>query len=262
MSEENEFFLMFADEADQDASKEFIVHGAVFIPASKAVDIKSEVRRLKIDVGYPVETPVKSSPRSCPKNVSREDHASLKNAILTLAESTGCKATLYVVPSSIAKKQELATRLEWATNALCYNFEKFLKESKAHGGLVHFDSTTDFKQTQHLANIQTGGLSFPSGAYQLSSVVGLNTTSEHQSELSALSDIVVGSYRFVVNEPDKDKVGALLWKLLAPLLWGKKDAKDVLQVQDRGFVTYPRDIKVLKYEVDLEAFISRLKEYS
>ena len=79
-------YLMIADEADQDGSKEFLVFGGVFFPSAKLLTITNEIERLRRNCGYPVGTVLKSAVNTRPKNISPSQHAKIKNEMLALAQ--------------------------------------------------------------------------------------------------------------------------------------------------------------------------------
>ena len=90
----------------------------------------------------------------------------------------------------------------------------------------------------------------------------IETTGVGHSHLNSVTDIVVGAFRFVVNESDKDKIGAVLLKLLAKIMWGKKNGKGQVQVRERGLIIRPQKINLDSYKADISALFSRLEKYS
>jgi len=76
-----------------------------------------------------------------------------------------------------------------------------------------------------------------------------------------MTDIVVGAFRFVINEPDKDQVGSILFKQLAQLMWGKSKPKGVRNLRERGLCIRPKNIEHTDYEADINSFVERLVRY-
>ena len=77
-------YLMIADEADQDGAKEFLVFAGVFFPAEQLLKITNSVVNLRKKIGFSGTDMLKSSFGTKPKDVSPEDHAKIKNAVLKL----------------------------------------------------------------------------------------------------------------------------------------------------------------------------------
>ena len=74
--------------------------------------------------------------------------------------------------------------------------------------------------------------------------------------------MIVGSFRFVFNEPDKNIVGEKLFKQLALLIWSdvSKDGKTWF-VLDKGLIFRPKTFTVTSYEADKNATVQRLVGY-
>ena len=238
-------YLMIADEADQDGAKEFLVFAGVFFPAEQLLKISNSVAKLRRDFGFNETDVLKSAVGTKPKEVPAENHAKIKNAVLELAAETDCKICCYVVPHAIAKGQKHEDRLKFGTNTLLYKFDQFLNENGKAGGLALFDQTKDYKQSNYLREVFAEGLPFHDGKrVHLQNIVKIETTGVGHSHLNSVADIVVGSFRFVVNEPDKDKVGAVLLKLLAKIMWGQENENGRLAVRDRGLIIRPKTIRL------------------
>ena len=79
--------------------------------------------------------------------------------------------------------------------------------------------------------------------------------------MTSVTDIVVGAFRFIVNEPDKDKVGITLLKLLEKVMWSKPEGNDI-NISERGICIRPVKIKSVKIQADVEALTQRLESWS
>jgi len=256
-------YLMIADEADQDGSKEFLVFCAVFFPTDALLKIHLGVEALRSKYGYPPGTSLKSSPGSKPKEVTRENHASIKNDVLELASGTGCKACCYIVPHAIAKGQDNENRLKFGINTILIKFDQFLRECGGEAGIALFDRSQDFNQDAYFKEVFELGIPWSNASRKkLDRVLSIESTSNGHSHLNSITDIVVGAFRFVVNEPEKDIVGTKLLGLLSALMWGVVDKNGELNVRERGICIRPKSIDATQYEADVNALIARLEEYN
>jgi len=256
-------YLMIADEADQDGEKEFLVFAGVFFPSDNLRHIHNGVKALREQYGFSTSDVLKSATGTKPKNVTPRQHAEIKNGILDLAAVQGCKICCYVVPHAIAKGQDHVNRLKFGTNTLLIKFDQFLREQGKVAGIALFDETNDYKQSNYLRDVFAMGVPMHDGARRrLDNIIKIETTRVGHSHLNSVTDIVVGAFRFVVNEPDKDKVGAVLLKSLAKIMWGKKDQKGILDTRDRGLCIRPSKIKLDGYKADIAAFIERVEKYN
>ena len=93
-------------------------------------------------------------------------------------------------------------------------------------------------------------------------IIAANSTQGGLSHFNSLCDIVVGSLRFVFNEPDKNIVGEKLFKQLSNVLWGEwsEDGKK-WYVLDRGLIFRPKTFSLAEYEADKNETIHYLKRY-
>jgi Protein of unknown function (DUF3800) len=255
-------YLMYADEADQDGSKEFLVYAGVFIPMKQVAKIHASIQHARNKHGFSDGDVLKFSASTAPKSVSKEAHAAIKSDILALAGSTECKTCCYVVPHAISKNQKLETKLKFAVNTLLVKFDQFLRENKEAGGVVCFDHSTDYKQVDYFKEIMEYGIAWGEKRVKLERVAAIHQSRIGLSHLASLADIVVGSFRFAINEPDKDKVGASLIKQLETSMWGVMDKDGELNVAERGICVRPRDVKLDAHAADLLAFLKRLEDYS
>lgn len=254
-------YLFYADEADQDGAKEFFVYAAAFIPSEAALPICERVEKLRISAGYLETDPLKFSPRSKPEQVSREDHAQIKNDVLELAREFEVKVCCQVTPHVIATNQGTGTTVKWGANTLIGKFDQFLSESGKLSGVALFDRHTFFDQFEHFREIHQLGLDFDGKRSRLEGICSMAIQSDGSSHLASLADIVVGALRWAVNEPEKDKVGSILLKLVAPLFWGKVGNDGVKRINERGFCIRPLNIKHDGYRADVEALRNRLISY-
>jgi len=233
-------YLMFADEADQDGEKEFLVYAGVFFPSDAVLQLHQKVQALRTKFGFAEDDVLKFSSGTKPKGIDNKTHTEIKNSVLKLAAEMGCKTCCYIVPNDIAKGQPLENRLKYGMNTLLIKFDQFLRECGSLPGAVFFDKTTDFNQAAYLKEVAAFGLDFSGKRMKLEHVVSFASTQTGLSHLAAITDIVVGAFRWVVNEPDKDKVGALLLGAVAKLMWGKPGDDGQLHVRERGFVVRPK----------------------
>ena len=150
-------YLMYADEADQDAvDKKFLIYGAIYIPSTSALELSNRISSLRGQFGFEPDDKLKFSTGTIPAHVSRKDHAALKSELLSAAADTDVRAVCYVVQHDVAKNQSKETKLKWAINTLTYNFQKFLKTNGAACGCMFFDRTTDYHQEEYLKEIGSG----------------------------------------------------------------------------------------------------------
>lgn len=254
-------YFMIADEADQNLDKSYFVSAGVFIPTRNNLEIHERISEIRKRYGFRPEDDLKSSSGSKPVGVDREAHTEAKNAVLDLAAEYKCKACCYIVPSKVAKGQELKTRHEWSVNTLLGKFDSFLCQKDNRSGTAYFDHTTDFKQADHLKSSFAGLIDGKYGKIKYKKITGVGTTQNGMSHLNSLTDIVIGSFRFVVNEQDKDKVGRILLTKLAKIMWHTRTSDGTISYRDFGFVVRPVTLWEQNSLADLNLLTKNLQCY-
>lgn len=249
-------YLMLADEADQDGSKEFLVMASIFFPSEALKPLHKAVEAERRKAGFAPTAELKFKSRSRPATVNVETHTVLKNRVLELAAEHGCQACCYLAPHSIAGKQPLDTRLKWGANTLLLKFDQFLRIRGEAPGLVLFDRTSDYNQHDYFKSVFQ-----ESGERKLKNIVGLGVTSSGASHLASVCDIVVGACRFAINEPMNESAGRVLMKAVAKILWHERSTDGAPTYRDYGLCIRPKDVAVVSYRADIEALISRLNKY-
>jgi hypothetical protein len=255
---------MYADEADQDApEKRYLIYGAIYVPSDAAHELTKTIIAKRVEYGFPPEALLKFSTGTIPTGVTREAHAALKSDLLAAAAEANVRAVCYVVQHDLARTTSKEVKLKWAMNTLVYNFQKFLRNHVNDCGLVFFDRTTDFKQEEYLKELMQHGLPKRDGKrIPIDRIIAANSTQVGLSQLNSLCDVVVGSFRFVFNEPDKDIVGKKLFKQLAKFIWGDISADGKKwYVLDKGLIFRPKEFTVIDYEADKEATVRQLVYY-
>jgi hypothetical protein len=255
---------MFADEADQDSpEKRYLIYGAIYVPSDEVHALVKKIVAKRTEYGFPSEAPLKFSTGTIPSGVTREAHAALKSDLLAAAAEANVRSVCYVVQHDVARTTSKEDKLKWAMNTLVYNFQKFLRNHVNDCGIVFFDRTTDFKQEEYLKELMQQGLPMYDGKrIPIDRVIAANSTQMGLSHLNSLCDVVVGSFRFVFNEPDKDIVGKKLFKQLANFIWGNVSADGrKWYVLDKGLIFRPKEFTVTEYEADKEATVRQLVHY-
>jgi hypothetical protein len=105
------------------------------------------------------------------------------------------------------------------------------------------------------------GLTFPkSPDRRLNRIVSIGFTCDGASHLSSMADIVLGSFRYCVNESDKDEAGKAMFPGLMRLMWkGTRDGKKY--VRERGLTLRPEVVLSRRYQEEYDELAKRLQGY-
>jgi hypothetical protein len=253
-------YLMFGDEADaeQGRKQKFFVCGAVFINAQQVEHLHDGIQKIRTKFGYAHTDSLKFS--GCPRDVSYNEHREVKKQVVKLGRKHNVVFCAYVISHAIAKRNEL---VPFGINTLLGRFDEFLKR-QGDVGVVLMDRppsqlSNPFKYLKDKFQI---GLDFPSGGKRrVENIIGYAFTCDGASNLASMADILLGSFRHCVNEPDKDIANAAIFPTLVRVMWYHKAEDGKKNLQEYGLTLRPKTVKVEKHKKDYADLVARLNGY-
>lgn len=251
--------LFFADEADQSGNRQYFCMAGIIIMAEQAAALHTAVSKTRKKFGFAPQDKLKFSPADMPKGFSRKDHAAAKDEILVAAHKCECTAICYLAPRAIVDGQPLDQRMHFGVNTLLMKYHEFLVEQR-DCGLAFFDRTNDYNQQAYFKEVFQVGSRRRQSRDLYPHILAYSATSDGHSHFSSVADIVTGAFRFVVNEPSKDKVGAILLGHLSRLMW-KKKVGNSYSFSECGFVIRPMAVRRAEYQADINATIVRIDKW-
>jgi hypothetical protein len=150
----------------------------------------------------------------------------------------------------------------FGANTLLGKFNEFLGTDQDKFGLVLFDRIPIDHPYPYLREKFQIGMTFSDGRppSRLERIMGFASTTDGASHLASIADILVGSWRYCVNEPEMDVAGKAMFPKLMDLMWKRRrDGK--LYVRDFGFVLRPQEVQVEKYKKEYNDLRARLQGY-
>jgi hypothetical protein len=256
-------YLMLGDEADfeQGKGQKFFVYGAIFIPPDSIKPLSDAIEAVWVAAKFEPTDSLKFADKTRPEKITREDFREVKAKVMDLAAKHGVVFCAYAILHALASTQAHKQRVEFGANTLLGKFNEFLGTDKDTFGLVLFDKIPIPHHHKYLQQKFQIGMSFPDGTTKrLERIVGLASTTDGQSHLASVCDILVGSWRYCVNEPAADVAGKAMFPKLMDVMWKRKrDGK--LYVKDFGFVMRPLEVKSEKYKKEYEDLRTRLQGY-
>lgn len=256
-------YLMYADESDreQNRGQKFFVYGAIFIDAARAWAIHEAVDGVRVAHGFNREDSLKFATNSRPPQVTRERHTSAKADVLRLAAEHGVEFCAYVMLHDLARNQGHEELVQWGANTLLGKFNEYCSERPDGHGMVLFDRMPIAHEHRYFREKFTVGMTFPRGApRRLDRLVGYGSTCDSASHFSSVADIVLGSFRYCVNEPERDIAGRAMLPGVARLMW-HREQNGRKMVSERGLVIRPRRITEQRYKDEYNALKARLNDY-
>ncbi|WP_434619652.1 hypothetical protein [Tabrizicola sp. M-4] len=256
-------YFLFADEAnpEQTDPNKFFIYGGVIFPTSAIGLIHDEVEALRLDLGLSVQDQLKFNSRSKPKSLTTEQHTAAKQVIYEIAARHGVKFIGYAVLHAIARKKDHSTLVEFGANILLAKFNQFLGENKATGW-ANFDRLNTEKPYAYLQAKFENRQSTEDSHIRLERVLGYSFTCDGASHHSSVADIIIGGFRYVMNEPERDVAGRAIVQAIGPIFWGKQNSEGVTFIGERGLVLRPKNLSAPSYQADYAEVKARLTDWS
>jgi hypothetical protein len=201
-------YLMFGDEADKDAAKDkkFFVYGAIFVPTNSIAALHAEVERLRAVAGMAGTDTLKSGTNTKPKGMTNEAHKQLKIDVTKAAREKGnVKLCVQVTLHELARNQDHDARVLFGANTILGKFNHFLAEQNSHGFAV-MDRIPVEKPYDYLKEkFQVGMTQNGKALGRLERILGFSHGADGTSHLCSVCDILLGSFRYCVNDPKNEE---------------------------------------------------------
>jgi hypothetical protein len=254
---------MFGDEADhvQASNRKFFVYGAIFVPVNSVKALHAEIELARLNAGLVKTDSLKSASSHRPKNISVEAYRDLKNSVMTKAREIGhVRFCAQVVLHELASNQSHDDLVLWGANTILGKFNQFLWENKTFGYAI-LDRLPVKDPYSYLKQKFQVGMTFPDkSTKRLGHIVCFAHAVDGSSHMCSVADVLLGAFRYCVNEPDNEEAGKAIYPTLVSMMWNyERDGKAVFD--ERGLVFRPQGIKASQYQAEYDALSERLYGY-
>lgn len=256
-------YMLFADEAnpEQTDPNKFFIYGGVFIPTSQILSIHVSMEDLRVKYGLQPADQLKFNTRAKPASITAKQHSEIKSEVYKIAVDNDVKFCGYGILHAIARDKSHTDLVEFGANILLAKFNQFLGEVRGKGW-ANFDRLNTETPYGFLQSKFANRHPDPGHQVILERILGYSFTCDGASHASSLADIVIGGFRYIMNEPQRDIAGRSIVASLAPLFWGKVNNSGVNLIGDRGLVLRPKVLKAVAYQADYAEVKSRLNEWA
>ena len=255
-------YLMFTDETNTRPSPDvkFFIYGGLLLPIEKIVTLDAEIESIRVRAGYTPEQEFKFDTRSRPSQVTRAAFTQAKNEVIDSCFSQGVKLIVHIILHDIIKNQDPEKHVQWAADYVIGKFNQFLGGKANDYGMCVVDNLPRNYQFRYLTDKFVLGLKFnKKAAIKLDRIKLFAASCINASHLSSATDIVLGSFRYCINNPKNSDAAKQMMGKVVELLWGEKDDKSYRVVGAGLIVRPPIDqISVLKYKSEYEALFKHI----
>jgi len=255
-------YLMFADEGNPEQTDEtkFFCYGGSFIPTKRLSEASDCVEALRKEFGLSVSDPLKFASRDRPDGMDAKTHTAMKAKVYKIALDCEIKFCGYAILHAISRNTTHETLVQFGANILLSKFNQFLGEERSKGW-ANFDRLNTKDPYGYLKKKFEERIKKPDDNLRLEHILGYSFTCDGASHASSIADILLGGFRYILNEPNRDVAGKEIAKSLAPTMWHRVDNKGTKRLFDRGLVLRPREVKAPNFANDYQEIRTRLTSW-
>lgn len=254
-------YLLMTDETNLSAGKhaEFFIYGGLIVDIDRLTGIHRAIEDIRVEHEFAPADALKFDTNSRPPAITPDQHRAAKNAVIEACQEAGTQFLVYMILHDIARKQSQDVRVSYGVNTVLASYHKFLRR-KRDVGMVLVDRLPFGKGYAFLREKFTEGSRFPDGSDSMrlsDRMLAFGATSDGASHFSSAVDIVLGSFRFCVNQRGKTEVSKKLMEKVAPMIWHRRSG-DVAYLRDYGLMLRPQTIRVPHYQQKYDDLVEHL----
>lgn len=253
-------YFLFTDETNLRPSRyaEFFIYGGIFVPADQLADLDALVTSARNEHGFLPEDEFKFATASRPGHVTTDQFRQAKQAVLQGCPHLHIRFAVSVTLHKIARRRPDKELVGWGANTVIGGFNKFLDEEKADGVCI-VDRLPFRGDYQYLQKKFQVGLTLPNGTTRhLDHILLFASSCLGASHAASATDIVLGAFRYCVNERRQTEVTHQMFPVIAGMMWHQRIG-DTLYLRERGLVFRPKNVKVAEYQAAYEELTQHLK---
>lgn len=252
---------MFTDETNRHPSRisRFFVYGGLLFPVEHLSTLHTEIEQIRLDANYRPEDTFKFDTRSRPSHVSRDDATEAKRKVINLCKRLDCKFIVHIILHDIIRRQDPDQQVKWAADYVISKYNTYLTEIDDNG-IVVVDNLPNGTEFRYLTNKFTRGLTLADGRQvNLDRIHLFASTRIGASHANSAMDIVLGSFRYAINNPRNIEAARAMLRDVSRMMWSYEN-DGVKYVRDRGLIIRPplEEIRNTRYKSEYERLIEHL----
>lgn len=252
-------YLLLTDETNLNAggNVKFFSYGGLIVPMAKLPELHARIADIRKANGYLPADRLKFDTNARPKHVSVATATSTKRDVIAACTACDCKFIAYVILHAIARNTPLEKTIQWGADHVIGKFNFFLQCQNTHG-IVAMDRLPDGVEFDYLSNKFIGGLTLQEDeSVELDRIVLFSSTCINASHLTSAMDIVLGSWRYCINNPMNTSAAKAMMAELTKLIWCVKEGKDIYAFE-KGLVIRPKEVKRDDYRTQYDALLAHV----
>lgn len=242
-------YLLLTDETnlEKNTINKFLIYGGIFFNFDIFLKIDKAIEKIKINAGYEINNEFKFDSRSRPNQISLDDFTKAKNDVIDICLKYDCKFIVYVALHNIIRNKSRDEKITYAADHVIGRFNKYLEEINDYGICVvdNLPITSNYK---YLAKMFQSGL-MTTKQTLLKRIRLYASSCINASNVSSAMDIILGSFRYCINDPKNINAAKCMIKKVIKMMWQVKEGNKIL-VDEKGLIMRPllKRIKVPEYK--------------
>ncbi len=232
--------ILFTDETNIRPGKgiRFFIYGGLVFPIEALSTLDKGIEKIRVGARFNPQDVLKFATSTRPSHVSAEVHTNAKREVVELCLATNCKFIAHIIHHGIIKNQDQDQQVQWAANLVIGRYNKFLRQEN-DDGICIVDNLPVTKQFRYLSEKFTQGLVLKDGKnVRLDRIKLFGATCINASHASSAMDIVLGSFRYCVNDPANKDAAREMMRSIVKLIWHRKEG-DTYYVRGLGMIIRP-----------------------
>lgn len=261
--------LIFIDETNPEPnfpnSREdrFLVVGALILDPQAARALTDQVEAIRDETGFDRHDSLKFSVADKPAHITRDQHKDAKALTIQACVGVGAKLIIYCALHKVIDRRGVNTYLNWSIDALLTKIEQHCDEvGEQEGYICMLDRHGRPEFPDYLKGKFRDRAHQQRVGFNADRLVSTAMVWDGTSHIASAADIIIGSFSYIINNPERDIAGRSLLAELQPLLWGHANGNNIGETFDRGFLLRPENVNHAPYRAHYTALMERLVNWS
>lgn len=253
-------YLLLTDETNvaHNPTTPFFIYGGIFFPIQNLLELHDVVEHIRASCGYQPEDTLKFDTRARPGHVNFEQNKEAKRLILELCVRLDIKFVVHLIHHGIIQGQEFEQQVTWAADYVISRFNLFL-ETQDSTGICVMDNLPPDIHYKYLSQKFQIGLNTPMMRLRLSRIKLFATSCVNASHANSVMDIVLGTFRYCINEPANQGAAQQMMRDIFQLLWRREQTSNSLQTDGLIFRPPINEILSSRFQDEYRDLLKRLE---
>lgn len=234
--------ILLTDETNMRPTPEakFFIYGGLLFPIERLLGLDIGIGRIREEAGYKPEDELKFDTRARPPHVSFDAATTAKKKVVELCLASDCKFIAHIILHEVIRNQDQDEQVKSAANYVIGRYNYYLGQVGDYGICV-VDNLPVGSQFRYLSEKFCLGLAVPNNRFvSLDRIKMFAASCINGSHAMSAVDIVLGSFRYCINNPRKPDIAREMILKVLQMMWHRYEPEtDTYHVAGMGLITRP-----------------------